>query len=278
MSNLNQNASGVNLGVVGASGRMGRMLISTILDQADAHLAAACDMAGSEVISQDAASLVGKGTCGVLVSDKAAEVFAASDVVIDFTHFSATPGHLALAREHKTNLFLGTTGLPAETQAEVERSAQQIGLIQAANTSLGVNLLALLVEQAARSLDPSFDVEVVEIHHNQKVDSPSGTALMLGKAAALGRDQNHDEVACYERSGHVGARPTGEIGYATLRGGDVAGEHTVMLVGEQERIEISHRATSRTIFAAGAVKGAIWLGAKSAGLYSMRDVLGLNKL
>lgn len=277
MSSSNSPASleVARLGIVGAGGRMGQQLLAAILDNPATQLAAACDRPGTDVIGKDAGELVARGASGILISDDTKAVFEASDVVIDFTHFTAAPGHLAMSLETKTNLFLATTGLPAETQALVEEAAKEIGIIQAANTSLGVNLLALLVEQAAKSLDASFDIEVVEMHHKHKVDAPSGTALLLGKAAAAGREQNHDEVACYERSGHTGARPDGEIGYATLRGGDVAGEHTVFLAGDQERIELTHRATSRTIFSAGAVKGARWLVGKEPGLYSMRDVLGL---
>ena len=272
---MSSSNSVAQLGLVGAGGRMGRQLLSAILDNPATQLAAACDRPGADVIGRDAGELVAHETAGVVIGDDAKAVFEASDVVIDFTHFSAAPMHLALALETKTNLFLATTGLPPETQTQVETTAQEVGIIQAANTSLGVNLLALLVEQAARSLDASFDIEVVEMHHKHKVDAPSGTALLLGKAAAQGREQNHDAVACYERSGHTGDRPDGEIGYATLRGGDVAGEHTVFLAGDQERIELTHRATSRTIFSAGAVKGARWLVGKAPGLYSMRDVLGL---
>ncbi len=265
----------IKLGLMGAGGRMGRMLIKTILAQPGASLAAGADMAGSDVVGQDLASLANRPPIGILASDNRRAVFEAADVVIDFTHFSATDESLALAAETGTPLFLGTTGLTEATQDRVRKTAEQVAICWAANTSLGVNLLALLVEQAAKALDPSFDIEVVEIHHNKKVDAPSGTALMLGEAAAKGRAQNLSEVACYARDGHVGARPDGEIGFATLRGGDVAGEHTVMLVGEQERIELTHRATSRSIFAAGAVKGALWLPGQPAGLYSMRHVLGL---
>ena len=265
----------IKLGLMGAGGRMGRMLIQTILNQPGAALAGGAEQPGSEALGQDLASLANRPAIGLVATDDRRAVFEAADVVIDFTHFSATDETLALAAATGTPVFLGTTGLTEATQERIRKTAEQVAICWAANTSLGVNLLALLVEQAAKALDPSFDIEVVEIHHNKKVDAPSGTALMLGEAAAKGREQKLSEVACYARDGHVGARPDGEIGFATLRGGDVAGEHTIMLVGEQERIELTHRATSRSIFAAGAVKGALWLPGQPAGLYSMRNVLGL---
>ncbi len=268
-------ANPAKLGLMGTGGRMGRMLIQTIVGQTGAVLAGGAERAGSEVIGQDLASLANLPAVGINATDDRRSVFEASDVVIDFSHFTATDETLALAVETGTPLFLGTTGLTEATQQAVHEASKHVAIVWAANTSLGVNLLALLVEQAAKALDPSFDIEVVEMHHNKKVDAPSGTALMLGEAAAKGRQQNLAEVACYARDGHVGARPDGEIGFATLRGGDVAGEHTVMLVGEQERIELTHRATSRSIFAAGAVKGALWLPGQPAGLYTMRHVLGL---
>lgn len=268
-------ANPIKLGLMGSGGRMGRMLTQTILSQPNAALAGGAERPGADVLGQDLASLANRPAIGVCVTDDRRSVFEASDVVIDFTHYTATDETLALAVETGTPLFLGTTGLTEATQEAVRAASEKVAIVWAANTSLGVNLLALLVEQAAKALDPSFDIEVVEIHHNKKVDAPSGTALMLGEAAARGREQNLAEVACYARDGHVGARPDGEIGFATLRGGDVAGEHTVLLVGEQERIELTHRATSRSIFAAGAVKGAMWLPGQPAGLYSMRDVLGL---
>ncbi len=268
-------ANPVKLGLMGSGGRMGRMLIETILSQPGAVLAGGAERSGADVLGQDLASLANRPAIGITATDDRRSVFEASDVVIDFSHYTATDETLALAVETGTPLFLGTTGLTEATQAAVRAASEKVAIVWAANTSLGVNLLALLVEQAAKALDPSFDIEVVEIHHNKKVDAPSGTALMLGEAAARGREQNLADVACYARDGHVGARPDGEIGFATLRGGDVAGEHTVMLVGQQERIELTHRATSRSIFAAGAVKGAVWLPGQPAGLYSMRNVLGL---
>jgi 4-hydroxy-tetrahydrodipicolinate reductase len=208
-----------------------------------------------------------------LTSDTRA-LFEAADAVIDFTVPAATAAHAALAAETGTVLVIGTTGLQVQHQDAIERAANKTALVQAANYSVGVNVLQGLVEQAARILPEIYDIEIVEMHHRHKVDAPSGTALALGHAAAKGRDVNLDDVADKVRDGITGARRSGDIGFATLRGGDVVGDHTVMFAGPGERVEITHKAASREIFASGAVRAAIWACGQKPGLYSMQDVLG----
>lgn len=266
----------MNIGIVGCGGRMGRMLIETVLGTEGAAIAGGTEQPGSPLIGQDLGLLVGPEAAGVPVTDDARALFEASDVVIDFTVPAATVAHAALAFETGTAMVIGTTGLTAEQQSAVQGAAEKAAIVQAGNMSLGVNLLVGLAEQVAAALGEDFDIEVIEMHHHHKIDAPSGTALMLGKAAAKGRGLNHDDAAVYAREGHTGARPKDAIGYATLRGGDVVGEHTVMFAGAGERVELTHRATNRGIFARGAVRAAMWCEGETPGLYSMRDVLGLT--
>jgi 4-hydroxy-tetrahydrodipicolinate reductase len=239
-------------------------------------IAGGSDQPGSPAIGSDIGLLIGAGELGVAVTDDPVALFAEADAVIDFTTPQATRRHAELAAQAEVVYVIGTTGLAAEDQAVIDQAAIQTVVIQAANMSLGVNLLQLITEQVARALDPDYDIEIVEMHHRHKVDAPSGTALMLGRAAAEGRGVDLDGVARKAREGQVGARPRGEIGFATLRGGDVPGEHTVIFATEGERIELTHKAGSREIFARGALKAALWGRGRSAGLYTMRDVLGLN--
>ena len=266
----------MNIGIVGCGGRMGRMLIQTVLETPGGTLAGGTEQPGSPFIGQDLGLLVGNDSVGAMVMDDARALFEASDVVIDFTVPAATAAHAAIAAETATAMVIGTTGLTPEQQADVEAASHAAPVVQAGNMSLGVNLLVGLAEQVAATLGVEFDIEVVEMHHKHKIDAPSGTALMLGKAAAQGRGIDHDEHAVLSREGHTGARPEGAIGYATLRGGDVVGDHTVVFAGPSERIELTHRAASREIFARGAVRAAMWCEGKAPGLYSMRDVLGLS--
>jgi len=261
--------------VVGCAGRMGRMNLATIHATEGCVIAGGSDQPGSPAIGRDIGQLIGVGDLGIAVSDDPLEVFAKADAVIDFTTPVATRRHAELVAQGELVYVVGTTGLAPEDQAVIEQAALQTVVIQSANMSLGVNLLQILTEQVARALDPDYDIEVLEMHHRHKVDAPSGTALMLGEAAARGRAVTLDEVACKARDGQVGARPRGEIGFATLRGGDVAGEHSVIFATEGERLILSHRASSREVFAKGAIKAALWGRGKAAGLYSMRDVLGL---
>ncbi len=254
---------------------MGRMLIETVMVTEGAALAGGTEQPGSPFIGQDLGLLVGSKTVGAVVVDDARALFEGADVVIDFSVPAATAAHAALAFDTRTAMVIGTTGLTPEQQSAVQGASEQSAIVQAGNMSLGVNLLVGLARQAAELLGPDYDIEVVEMHHKHKIDAPSGTALMLGKAAAEGRGIDHDANAVLSREGHTGARPDQAIGYATLRGGDVVGDHTVIFAGPSERIELTHRASSREIFARGAVRAAMWCEGKVPGLYSMRDVLGL---
>ncbi len=266
----------MKIGVVGCAGRMGRNLVKQVAAAAGAELAAVCDRPGYSGVGQDAGVLAGLEPLGIPVSAGPEAVFAACDVVIDFTTPEATARHAALAVEHRTALVIGTTGLPAAFEAELAVASSHIALVVAPNMSLGVNLLLGLVEKVARTLDESFDIEVLEMHHRHKVDAPSGTALALGRAAAKGRGIDLGERSVRSRDGITGARTSGDIGFATLRGGNVVGDHTVIFAADDERIELTHKAGDRTIFARGAVRAALWCEGKAPGLYSMADVLGLK--
>ncbi len=241
----------IKIGVAGANGRVGQILVQNIKTSLEMELAGAFD-----------------------AGDDPKPVFDAADVVIDFTAPSATEMHAKLAAETGTALVACTTGLSREQEAVLEESAKKTAVVYASNTSLAVNVLFALTEQAAKYL-PDYDIEIIEAHHNKKVDAPSGTALTLGKTAAAARGEMFDDVAVLSREGQVGARKTGEIGFSTIRGGDAVGEHTVILFGEGERIEIKQQASNRALYAQGAIRAAQWVAGKSSGLYSMRDVLGL---
>lgn len=261
--------------VVGCAGRMGRMNLAAIHAAEGCVIAGGSDQPGSPAVGSDIGLLIGQGPLGIVVGDDPVALFAQADAVIDFTTPAATRRHAELAAQAEVVYVVGTTGLGAGEQAIIDQAAIQTVVVQAANMSLGVNLLQLVTERVARALDPDYDIEIVEMHHRHKVDAPSGTALMLGEAAAEGRGVALQQVARMAREGQVGARPRGEIGFATLRGGDVAGEHSVIFAAEGEQIVLTHRATSREVFARGAVKAALWGRGRPAGLYTMRDVLGL---
>lgn len=265
----------MKIGIVGCAGRMGRMLTAVTLDTEEATLIGGTEAPGSPHVGVDMAVLAGCPPGGPRVGDDAGKLFAAADLVIDFTRPAATVAHAALACEHDTNMVIGTTGLGAGDMKKLADAGVDVTIVQAGNMSLGVNLLLGLVEQAAAALGPDYDIEVVEMHHRHKVDAPSGTALMLGKAAAAGRAVDHGHHAVMSREGHTGARPEGAIGYATLRGGDVIGDHSLIFAGPGERIELTHKATSRYLFARGALTAALWTADRPPGLYTMRDVLGL---
>ena len=265
----------MNIGIVGVAGRMGRMLVETVKMTEGCWFSGGTEPAGSDFIGLDIGLLTQEGIeLGPVITDDAAALFAASDAVIDFTVPVATAAHAALAAKTGTALVIGTTGLDAAQQQAVDAAAENAPVVQAANFSVGVNLLLGLVEKAASVLPDAYDIEVLEMHHHHKVDSPSGTALALGEAAAVGRGVNLDDVACKARDGIIGARPKGEIGFATLRGGDVIGDHTVMYAGPGERVEITHKASSRSVFATGAVRAAMWAAGQQPGKYAMKDVLG----
>lgn len=263
----------VKIGVLGCNGRMGRAVVRAVVERADAIVSGGTARNGA---GQDVGAMAGLEPLGIKVASDAETVFAACDAVIDFTLPQATAGHANLAATTGTAYVVGTTGLGGAEQAAIDEAAKFVPVVQAANFSLGVNLLASLVRQAARALDEEFDIEIAEMHHRHKLDAPSGTALMLGRAAAEGRGVTLDEVADRGRDGHTGARTPGHIGFAALRGGDVAGDHTVMFAGPQERLELTHRAGDRMIFARGAVRAALWAKGRAPGLYGMTDVLGLT--
>lgn len=265
----------MKIGVVGCAGRMGQMLVREIVATEGCMLAGGTERVGGPALGKDIGLLAGVDEQGVVAIEDAAELFAAADAVIDFTSPDSTVRHAALAAQSNTVLVIGTTGLNPEQRAAVTLSASHTPIVYAPNMSVGVNMLLALVEQVARTLDDEFDIDIVEMHHRNKVDAPSGTALGLGYAAAEGRGVRLEDVWQKTRDGHTGVRPRGEIGFATLRGGDVIGDHTVVFAGDGERIEITHKASGRQIYAKGAVRAARWAREKSPGLYSMRDVLGL---
>lgn len=267
-------AAPIKIGLVGCCGRMGRMLIEEILANKDAQLVAGADQPGQHV-GEDLGTLVGRAPLNVRVTTDTAAVFAAASAVIDFTAPAALPNHTNLAASTGKALIVGTTGLGDGHISALKDAAKRTVIVQAANFSLGVNVLLSLTEKLAFTLGPDYDIEVLEMHHRHKVDAPSGTALALGASAARGRGKKLSDVWRKVRDGQVGARPSGEIGFATLRGGDVFGDHTVIFAGDGERVEIGHKASSRSNFARGAVRAALWTKGKEHGFYSMRDVLGL---
>jgi 4-hydroxy-tetrahydrodipicolinate reductase len=262
--------------VVGSAGRMGRELMRTIVETDGAVLVGAIERAGAAEIGADAGELAGVGHLGVEVTDDALPVFARADGVLDFTVPAATIAFAELAAQARIAHVIGTTGLSEDDGAKLEAAARHAVVIRSGNMSLGVNLLAELTKKVAAALDADFDIEIVEMHHRNKVDAPSGTALMLGEAAATGREVALDQHGVWARHGHTGARKRGDIGFQALRGGTVVGEHTVIFAGPHERIEITHKAEDRGIFARGAVKAALWARGRKPGLYSMADVLGLT--
>jgi 4-hydroxy-tetrahydrodipicolinate reductase len=271
-----EEVTAMKIAVTGAAGRMGRELIKAISSSDGATFAGAIEQAGSSVLGQDAGVLAGIGPTGVLITDDALEVFAKVDAVLDFTVPKATVGFAELAANARIVHVIGTTGLAESDHAKLDAAARHATIIQSGNMSMGVNLLAAITRRIAEALDADFDIEVLEMHHRMKVDAPSGTALMLGEAAAAGRGVVLKDAAQRVRDGHTGARKRGDIGFATLRGGSVIGEHTVMFASDTERLEITHRATDRGLFARGAVKAALWGRGKGPGRFDMMDVLGLG--
>lgn len=262
--------------VVGASGRMGQMLIRTVLDSPKAKLVGAVEREGHAWVGQDLGLAMGMAPLGVIVADDPLDPFAQAQAVLDFTSPSATLEFAALAAQTRAVHVIGTTGFTEDDIAALEPAARHAVIVRAGNMSLGVNLLTQLTRQVAAALDVEFDIEIVEAHHRHKVDAPSGTALMLGEAAAEGRGVHLGTVADRGRDGITGARDTGAIGFSAVRGGDVVGEHDVIFAGEGERIVLRHLATDRAIFARGALKAALWGQDKSPGQYDMVDVLGMR--
>ncbi len=266
----------MRLAVMGASGRMGRAITMAILDNKEIELVGATDEPGSTTIGQDIGTLNGLNPLGLTITDDPLSLFTKVDGILDFTSPTATLNFAELAAQARIVHVIGTTGIDKAGEEKIKAASRHATIIKAGNMSLGVNLLAALTKKVAELLDENFDIEIVEMHHKHKVDAPSGTSLMLGKAAALGRNVDLTEESVRGRDGITGPRPPGSIGFASLRGGSVAGDHTVIFAGEGERIELTHKADDRRIFAGGAVKAALWGKSKGPGLYNMADVLGLN--
>jgi 4-hydroxy-tetrahydrodipicolinate reductase len=268
--------SDMRLIVAGAGGRMGRTLVKAIAETKGLALAGAIEGPGSPLLGKDAGELAGTGASGVKITSDAAALIDKADGIVDFTIPAATVALAALAAKYGKVHVIGTTGCSAADDTRIADAAKTATIVKSGNMSLGVNLLAALTKRVAKTLDAAFDIEVLEMHHNQKIDAPSGTALLLGQAAADGRGVDLKTHEVMSRVGHTGARKTGDIGFATLRGGSVVGEHTVMFAGPAERIELTHRAADRMIFARGALHAALWAAKQKPGLYSMLDVLGLK--
>lgn len=265
----------VRIAVQGAAGRMGRCVIQAALAMPEIELAAAIDRWDSAELGEDVGSFVGRSESGVTLAHDLATAKDRFDVLVDFSSPEATLAALEVCRKHHKGLVIGTTGFSAEQKKTIEQAAAEIPVCQSANFSVGVNVVLKLLHEAAQALGEGYDVEIIESHHRNKVDAPSGTALRMGEvlAQALGRDLKRSAV--YGREGQTGVRDPKTIGFSTVRGGDVIGEHTVLFLGEGESVEIAHKASSRSNFALGALRAAAWLKDKPAGFYSMQDVLNL---
>ena len=270
--------SEIRIAIVGAPGRMGRNLIQAAQQAEGVVLGAALARGGSSLLGADAGELAGIGKTGVRVTDDLLQVVNDFDVLIDFTRPEGTLEYLAFCRQHQKAMVIGTTGFDEAGKAAIREAAEEIGIVFAANFSVGVNLVLNLLQQAAKVMGDYADIEIVEAHHRHKVDAPSGTALAMGEAIADAMHWKLDEHAVYAREGHTGERKAQTIGFATVRAGDIVGEHTAMFADIGERVEITHKASSRMTFANGAVKAAAWLEDKKSGLYDMRDVLDLSML
>jgi 4-hydroxy-tetrahydrodipicolinate reductase len=264
--------------IAGAGGRMGRTLIHAIAATKGITLSGAAESADSAVIGRDAGELAGLGPNGIKIVSDVAPLIKAADGLIEFTIPAATLALAEMTAAAGIVHVIGTTGHSAEEEAVIAKAADRATIVKSGNMSLGVNLLAALVKRVARTLDENYDIEILEMHHNRKIDAPSGTALMLGRAAAAGRGVDLGQRSARGRDGMTGARRAGDIGFAALRGGTVVGEHSVIFAGPAERVELTHRAADRMIFARGALHAALWARGKKPGLYSMADVLGLGDI
>ncbi|HXF53019.1 MAG TPA: 4-hydroxy-tetrahydrodipicolinate reductase [Hyphomicrobiaceae bacterium] len=269
--------SDMRIAVMGAAGRMGRELVRVVHATPGCVLAGGIEPSGSIALGQDLGFLAGLGSLGVKITDDPLAVVAEVDAILDFTTPEATVEFAGLAANARIIHVIGTTGLSAGQERAIEAAARHATIIKAGNMSLGINLLVALARKVAQALDEDYDIEIVEMHHRHKVDAPSGTALMLGRAAAEGRGVRLEERGVRVRDGHTGERRRGDIGFAVLRGGSVVGDHTIIFAGEGERIELTHRAADRGIFARGAVRAALWGRGKEPGMYTMLDVLGLDE-
>ena len=270
--------SDLKLGVIGAGGRMGQAVIQQIKHSDGVVLAAACDHPDSEAIGQDAGELAGVGHSGIEIGDSPENVFNVATSVIEFSSPGSSIKNALIAAERGAVHVIGTTGLSGSEEDTLAKAGEKARVVYAPNMSVAVNILFAITRQVASILDEDFDIEIVEMHHRNKLDAPSGTALGLGRAAAEGRQVDFVTKAVLSREGQTGQRNTGDIGFATLRGGDVTGDHTVVFAAEGERLELSHKASSRAIFSRGAVRAARWAQDQAPGVYTMADVLGLTEL
>ncbi len=264
----------MNIAIAGSSGRMGRALLEAVTRAPDMQLTAALDRAGSPYLGKDAGELIG-APCGIKITDDLSSL-QGSEALIDFTRPEGTLMHLAVCREQNIRMVIGTTGFSPEQKEEFRAAAENIPVVLAPNMSVGVNITLKLLDMAARVLSEDYDMEIIEAHHRHKVDAPSGTALQMGEVLAKALGKSLPEIAVYSREGNTGERVPGTIGFAAVRGGDIVGDHTVMFAGTGERIEISHKASSRATFAEGALRAARFLREKQNGLFDMQDVLGLR--
>jgi len=268
-------SSPLRVAVAGASGRMGRMLVEAIQNSPDCVLAAALDVPGSAALGTDAAAFLGQ-TSGAVIESDLKSALSKADFLIDFTRPEGTMAHLAVCAELGVKVVIGTTGLSEEQKAQIAAYAKNTAIMLAPNMSVGVNVTLKLLEMAAKALNTGYDIEIIEAHHKHKVDAPSGTALKMGEVIAAAQNTALADRAVYERYGHTGARKAGSIGFATIRGGDIVGDHTVLFAGTGERIEISHKSSSRAGYAEGSLRAVRYLAGQRAGMFDMFDVLNLK--
>ena len=274
---MNQTDSkAIKIGVIGAGGRMGRMLIEAVQDNPQTTLSAAIERQGSSLVGADAGEVAAIGHLNVSIVDDLVSIIDDIDVLIDFSLPAATEQNMQICAQHNVAMVIGTTGFNEQQEAVLAEASKKIAIVYAGNYSTGVNLSLKLLEMAAKAFGTEADVEIIEAHHKHKIDAPSGTAYMMAEAVAEARGQNLKDVAVYGREGQTGARETGTIGIHAIRGGEIIGDHTVMFIADGEVVEITHRARARMTFAAGAVRATTWVIQQSAGQYNMQDVLGLN--
>ena len=271
-----ENKKMINVGVIGAGGRMGRMLIEAVQNNPQTILTAAIERQGSSLVGADAGEVAAVGHLNVQIVDDLQSVINDIDVLIDFSLPDATEQNMQVCAANNVAMIIGTTGFNAQQEQVLAKASEQVAIVYAGNYSTGVNLSLKLLGMAAKAFGTDADVEVIEAHHKHKIDAPSGTAYMMAEAVAEARGQNLKDVAVYGREGQTGAREAGSIGIHAIRGGEIIGDHTVMFIADGEVVEITHRARARMTFAAGAVRAATWIVQQSAGQYSMQDVLGLN--
>ena len=266
----------MKIAIAVATGRMGRMLIEAVINAPDLQLVGALEHSSCPQLGDDAGAFLGKKT-GVEITADIAKALSDAQFLIDFTRPEGTMAHLAIAENTGTKMIIGTTGLSLDQIADLKKASEKLAIVFAPNMSVGVNVTFKLLEIAAKMLNQGYDIEIIEAHHRHKVDAPSGTALKMGEVIAEALGERLDDVAVYAREGHTGERKEGSIGFATIRGGDIVGDHTVLFAGDGERIEISHKSSSRQSYAQGSLRAARFLQNQASGLYDMQDVLGLRK-